>query len=118
MALTHIYFELRRGESSRLHRVSGDEVWNLYSGGGVRLRLWDDRTDRTETIELSADQNTFCHVIPGGWWQAAEPIDGDVLVGCSVAPGFDFDDFSMLCSGTPSAERLLAIEPEWGAWLA
>jgi len=93
-ALTHIYFELRPGERSRFHRVTGDEVWNLYRGA-LKLHLWDGEGE-PKTLLLSADADRFCAVVPGGVWQAAEPVDGAALVGCSVGPGFEFGDFEMM----------------------
>ena len=47
-ALTHIYFELRRGEVSRFHRVRSDEVWNLYQGDGLRLITLGWQRERTD----------------------------------------------------------------------
>jgi len=99
--LTHIYFHLAQGETSRFHRVAQEEVWNLYRGA-LRLWLWDENTDRIENIELSADANRFCAVIPTGTWQAAEPLDGEALIGCTVAPGFDFADFELMSDDHPS----------------
>ena len=93
-ALTHIYFELRPGERSRFHRVTGDEVWNLYCGA-LKLHLWDG-VGEPETVVLSAETDCFCAVVPGGVWQAAEPLDDAALVGCSVGPGFEFGDFEMM----------------------
>ena len=96
-ALTHIYFSLKPGEFSRFHRVEQEEVWNLYRG---ELRLWilDPDTRKITSLALSSHQNRFCAVIPPGHWQAAEVIRGDVLVGCTVAPGFDFSDFELISS--------------------
>jgi predicted cupin superfamily sugar epimerase len=45
-ALTHIYFSLNQGEVSRFHRVTSDEVWNLYQGTGLRLYTWADTDNR------------------------------------------------------------------------
>jgi predicted cupin superfamily sugar epimerase len=95
-ALTHIYFSLNPGEISRFHRVASDEVWNLYQGTGVNLYLWDGSDNPPERITLSAGNNNFCHVVTAGKWQAAEPLSDAVLVGCSVAPGFEFEDFSII----------------------
>lgn len=112
-ALTHIYFSLRPGEVSRFHKVASDEVWNLYRGEGVHLHIWKGSGKPPETITLSAGSNTFCHVIPAGAWQAAEPISGEVLVGCSVAPGFEFEDFEMIEPGSENAGMLAGISSKW-----
>jgi len=100
-ALTHIYFELKKGENSTFHRVEQEEVWNLYRGAGLKLWILNPETNDLSCEELSASANTFCCVIPPGHWQAAEPLDGDVLVGCSVAPGFDFEDFELITHDHP-----------------
>ena len=111
-ALTHIYFSLDQGETSRFHRVSSDEVWNLYQGDGIHLHLWDGSRSSPERITLSSGSNCFCHVVTAGCWQAAEPIGERVLVGCSVAPGFEFSDFCMLGPDSEESELLRSIAPE------
>ena len=111
-ALTHIYFSLNRGEVSRFHKVSGDEVWNLYQGAGLRLHTWNGAGRSPQTITLSAKENCFCHVVPAGVWQAAEPLEGTVLAGCSVAPGFEFDDFTLIEPHSETAQKLLYLDPE------
>jgi uncharacterized protein len=113
-ALTHIYFSLAAGEKSRFHRVGGDEVWNLYRGQGVRLYLWDGSESPAEGVVLAAAENRYCHVIPAGVWQAAEPIGDSVLVGCSVAPGFEYADFELMDPAGEAAARLKAVAPEMG----
>jgi predicted cupin superfamily sugar epimerase len=107
-AVTHIYFALAPGEVSCFHKVTSDEVWNLYEGEGVRLYLWDGESDDVKTVELSRSARNYCHVIAAGVWQAAEPMADSILVGCSVAPGFEFSDFEMLRHGSAAASRLLA----------
>lgn len=61
---------------------------------------------------LSDVYNCFCHVIPAGIWQAAEPISDVVLVGCSVAPGFDYEDFTLIDPQSEEAKQLIALAPE------
>ena len=58
--------------------------------------MWNGSDRAPERIVLSAASGSFCHVIPGGTWQAAEPIEEEVLVGCSVAPGFEYADFELI----------------------
>jgi predicted cupin superfamily sugar epimerase len=111
-ALTHIYFSLLPGEVSRFHRVASDEIWNLYQGPGLNLYLWGGSGTRPQCISLSADGNCFCHVVPAGVWQAAEPAGDAVLVGCSVAPGFEFSDFQLMDAESDDADRLVAAAPE------
>lgn len=110
-ALTHIYFSLTKGEVSRLHRVQSDEIWNLYHGTGVYLYTWDGTGTPPQRHELSATSNSFCHVVPAGIWQAAEPIGDFVLVGCSVGPGFEFDDFELMDPTSDQAKLIQLLSP-------
>lgn len=111
-ALTHIYFALNAKEVSRLHRVQSDEVWNLYQGKGLMLTTWNGIDTVPHRTELSAASGTFCQVVPAGTWQAAEALGGDVLVGCSVGPGFEFIDFELIAVDSPEADWFLKKHPE------
>ncbi|MBN2039185.1 MAG: cupin domain-containing protein [Spirochaetes bacterium] len=117
-AMTHIYFSLNPGEVSNFHKVSSDEVWNLYQGEGVKLHIWDGRNTKPYSVTLSAENNCFCHVIPAGVWQAAEPVSDKVLVGCSVAPGFDFADFTLMNQGSEEAEKVILLSPDMRKYIA
>lgn len=110
-ALTHIEFRLDPPEVSQFHRVEADEVWNLYCGV-LRLWLWDGSDHAPQVIELSETAERYCAVIPAGWWQAAEPVGGAVHVGCTVGPGFEFEDFALLPAHPETRARLLAITPD------
>ncbi|WP_444912725.1 cupin domain-containing protein [Microbulbifer sp. ZKSA004] len=110
-ALTHIYFSLQKGEVSKFHRVESDEIWNLYQGDGLFLYIWTEEDSCLQKIEISAENNTFCCVVPAGAWQAAEPISGPVLVGCSVGPGFEFCDFKLIDVGDPITDCICKIDP-------
>jgi predicted cupin superfamily sugar epimerase len=112
-ALSHIYFSLEPHERSHFHRVGSDEVWNLYQGKGLYLYLWDGSDTSATQVELSARSNEFCHVVSAGVWQAAVPIQDTVLVGCSVAPGFEFSDFELLKRRSDEAKRLCSHNPEF-----
>jgi uncharacterized protein len=116
-ALTHIYFSLKQGEVSRFHKVTSDEIWNLYQGQGIKLYIWDGTNSPPKCITLSAYSNCFCYVIPAGTWQAAEPIADTVLVGCSVAPGFDFSDFKLIDPCSNEANRLISTVPEMAKFI-
>ncbi len=111
-ALTHIYFSLKPGEVSQFHKVASDEIWNLYQGPGLNLYIWDGTNTPPKCITLSVNNNCFCHVIPAGIWQAAEPLSDTVLVGCSVAPGFEFSDFTLIDPNSDDAKLLLSVAPE------
>ena len=101
-AATVIYFLLTSGEESAWHRVRSDEVWLWHSGGPLTMLDGGDGDQPTAipaTVTLGPDLRTGQvpqHVIPGGHWQAARPAaDSEVLVSCVVAPGFDFEDFTL-----------------------
>ena len=116
-ALTHIYFSLNPGEVSKFHRVASDEAWNLYKGTGINLYIWDGSDNPPECITLSAESNNFCHVVPADLWQAAEPVSDSVLVGCLVAPGFEFEDFSLIDPESDDAKRLISLAPGMGKYI-
>ncbi|HEX6094683.1 MAG TPA: cupin domain-containing protein [Thermoanaerobaculia bacterium] len=86
-ALTTIYFLLVEGTSSAWHRVESDEVWHFYEGDPLEL------STKTETIVLDATNRV--HVIPARAWQSARTLGAYTLVGCTVGPGFEFEDFTM-----------------------
>ena len=91
---TTVSFLLEPGQVSAWHRVRGDELWLWQGGGPVRLTLGGvgDRPDPGEVVEVGPGGR---HLVPGGVWQTAEPVDGTTLVACVVTPGFDFDDFDL-----------------------
>jgi predicted cupin superfamily sugar epimerase len=87
-ASTAILYLLPAGDRSGWHRVISDEVWHHYEGGTLLLYRLGMPPVRLSRAEPQA-------VVPAGVWQAAEPEGEAVLVGCTVAPGFDFADFTM-----------------------
>lgn len=95
-ALTSIDFLLQAGEFSAWHRVASDEAWHLLEGGPLRLWLVPPALDRIERVMLATASRTAAprHVVPAGWWQAAEPAGDYAYVGATVGPGFEFADFS------------------------
>jgi predicted cupin superfamily sugar epimerase len=93
-AVTHIYFLLIKGQISRFHRVHHDEIWNFYEG--APLRLVTSNGEKVQEQLLGADCKAYFGIVEGGLYQAAESTGDYSLVGCSVAPGFDFADFSFL----------------------
>lgn len=95
---TAIYFLLARGERSHWHRVDhAAEVWHHYAGDPIRLSLSADGItieDHLLGVDLAAGERPQV-VVPRGWWQSAQPVGEWTLVGCTVAPGFDFDHFEL-----------------------
>jgi predicted cupin superfamily sugar epimerase len=118
---TAIYFLLEAGQRSHLHRIRSDEVWHFYAGDPL-LVVEIDAAGVLETTQLGGDLGAgavFQHVVPAGRWFGAIPAEGGrfapmgfTLVGCTVAPGFDFADFEL---GEKAA--LLAAFPRHGAWI-
>lgn len=108
---TAIYFLLEAGECSHWHRVHGSaEVWHHYAGGPLALTVSPDGHDaqaiRLGTALEMGERPQF--VVPAGWWQTAETLGHWTLVGCTVAPGFNFNNFEMAPPDwrpTPRASR-------------
>jgi predicted cupin superfamily sugar epimerase len=99
-ASTAIYFLLARGERSHWHRVDAVEIWHHHAGAPLALQIVD--AGRRETLTLGADLAAGQRpqgVVPAGAWQAAEPLGDWSLVGCTVAPGFDFSGFELAPPG-------------------
>jgi predicted cupin superfamily sugar epimerase len=93
---TAIYFLLERGERSHWHRIDAVEVWHYYAGDALTLRIADHDGTRSITLgpEIAAGQTPQA-VVPAYAWQAAESVGDWTLVGCTVAPGFDFATFEL-----------------------
>lgn len=111
-ALTAIYFLLQRGEQSRWHRVTSDEVWTHLEGDGVRLHLFDGDRVTQRIVGPLSDSAEPVAIVPAGVWQAAEPLGDHALVACFVAPGFEFDDFMLMSDDRDAAARLAEVAPE------
>ena len=114
-ALTTIYFLLTEGTASRWHQVSSDEVWHLYEGGPLELLELDGEARHLVRHRLGpvgeGGGAPVC-TITAGAWQAARPLGDYVLVGCTVGPGFDFADFSMLADDPALASIVRRAWPE------
>ncbi len=94
---TSIYFLVTSSEFSAFHRIKSDETCHFYAGSAVTLHLIDLERQYS-TVRLGPDTENgevFQFTIPHRVWFAAEVDEPDsyALVGCTVAPGFDFDDF-------------------------
>jgi predicted cupin superfamily sugar epimerase len=102
-ASTAIYFLLRRGQRSALHRLRSDEVWHHYAGGPLLVHVLETGGVGARAIRLGRDFDageTLQAVVSAGAWFGAElapvtPAADFALVGCTVAPGFDFADFEL-----------------------
>ena len=103
-ASTAIYFLLARGERSHWHRIDAVEVWHYYAGSPLTLEIADG--DGRRSIRLSPDLaagHVPQAIVPAQAWQAAESAGDWTLVGCTVAPGFEFAKFELAPPGwTPA----------------
>ncbi|HEY4303236.1 MAG TPA: cupin domain-containing protein [Gemmatimonadaceae bacterium] len=114
-SLTTIYFLLTDDAVSRWHEVSSDEVWHLYEGGPLELFDLDLDARTLDVRQLggaSAEDVRPVYVIQAGRWQAARSLGAYALMGCTVAPGFDFKDFRLM-SDDPAASSL--VREHWPA---
>lgn len=96
---TAIYFLLEQGNFSAFHRIKSDECWHFYEGGTLFIHIIDEGGNYS-CIRLGRkidEGEAFQFVVPAGCWFASETAPGTsfTLVGCTVAPGFDFADFEM-----------------------
>jgi predicted cupin superfamily sugar epimerase len=118
-SLTTIDFLLAAGQFSAWHRVRSDEVWHLLEGPALRLWLAPPDLSAFAAVDLTpvSAGSRPRHVVPAGWWQAAEPVGTYCYVGATVGPGFDFADFTFgredaalraaLAQQAPELQRLL-----------
>lgn len=97
---TGIYFLLESHNFSAFHRIQADEMWHFYAGEALEVFVIDEKTGELSIIRLGNNPDngeTFQAVVPAGAWFGSRPAGGSTyaLVGCTVAPGFDFADFEM-----------------------
>jgi predicted cupin superfamily sugar epimerase len=109
-ALTTIYFLLVKGQHGRWHRVASDEAWHFYEGDPLEI-YWIDGRDAVHQELLgpgTSNAHSMC-VVPAGCWQAATPLGEYSLLGCTVAPGFEFQDFEMLSEGSAVLAHITSL---------
>jgi predicted cupin superfamily sugar epimerase len=107
---TSIYYLLQHPEFSAFHKINQDEIWHFYDGSPLTIHIIDNNGKyftRKLGRELEKGEELQV-VICAGWLFAAETeIDSYSLIGCTVAPGFEFEDFQL-----PTREELLSNFPE------
>lgn len=113
-SLTTILFLLAEGQKSRWHRVRSDEVWHHHEGAPLALWVADATFSHVERHVVGAVGEGLPpeHVVPAGLWQAAESQGAYTLVGCVVAPGFDFADFTLLDGRLPDLAEKARRHPD------
>ena len=93
---TAIYFLLKAGEVSRWHRVDAAEVWHFYRGAPLELHVGK----ATYVLGANVDEAQAPQVVvPPHVWQSARSLGDYTLVGCTVAPGFEFEHFELAPDG-------------------
>lgn len=126
-ASTAIYYLLETGDFSAWHRIASDELWHFYAGHPLDIHVLQGSQCQTWRLgnPLETPGASFQHLVPAGAWFAAEPAAGlptDTqpaysLVGCTVAPGFEFSEFELANAndltqaGAAHWQRLLARTP-------
>jgi predicted cupin superfamily sugar epimerase len=104
-ASSAILFLLPEGAVSRWHRVDADELWHFYEGEPLELLIAESpREVRREVLGPVAEGSLPQRAVPAHAWQAARALGVYTLVGCSVAPGFEFGGFRLLADD-PQAQR-------------
>ena len=108
---TSIYFLLTSDVFSAFHKINQDEIWHFYKGSPILLHIISPKgAYQSVVIGNEIEKGQFLqYVVPGGFWFAAEVIKTSSysLLGCTVAPGFDFDDFVL-----PTRKDLISYFPE------
>ena len=96
---TSIYFLLTTESFSSFHRIKQDETWHFYEGSSITLFIISPAGEYSKIRIGSKPEkgHRFQYTIPGNHWFAARVVKEESygLAGCTVAPGFDFDDFEM-----------------------
>jgi predicted cupin superfamily sugar epimerase len=112
-AVTTIYFLLRKDDVSRWHRVRSEEIWHFYEGAPLELlQLSPDGVDLARIVlGQFGDGQQPVHCVPGNCWQAARSRGPFTLVGCTVAPAFQFADFALLKDHAGLAADISRLHP-------
>ncbi|MEN9858024.1 MAG: hypothetical protein RIT50_146 [Bacteroidota bacterium] len=110
-----IYYLLEKGDFSSFHRIASDECWHFYSGDPLWIHVLAPDGSYTRTTLGSKEDMTFQYIVLAGSWFASEPAPGSTFsfVGCTVSPGFHFDEFELattnfLVSQFPDQASLIA----------
>jgi len=112
-ALTDIYFLLTNNDFSKFHRVRHDEIWHFYEGSPLVLTEINPDTFDMKQITLGerAALLIYKHCVKGNVWQSAYSKGAYSFVGCTVGPGFEFDDFEMMINCKETITPVLSKYP-------
>ncbi len=95
---TAIYYLLQDEEKSRFHRIKSDEIWLFHQGQTLEIVMLEDGVQRSVFLGNDVENGEVPQaVVPAGAWFGAGLKEGKgyALVSCTVAPGFDFEDFEL-----------------------
>lgn len=112
---TAIYFLIPAGGRSRLHRIKSDEIWHFYAGDPLKIVEITPNGVLKETklgLNLAQSEIPQYMVSAGHWFGAEATGENFTLVGCTVAPGFEFADFELA-----ERDRMLKEFPRAAAWI-
>lgn len=108
---THIYFLLQQNQFSAFHRIQSDEIWHFYYGDPLIVYEIDSNGMLKEHLlgnDPDKGQSFHCVIGAGNWFGSRVAAESDYsLVGCTVSPGFDFNDFELA-----ERQELSAIYPQ------
>jgi len=97
---TAIYYLLKAGEVSRWHRIDAVEIWHWYAGAPLELKLHDGSGLRSFVLGSGLTEGEAPQAaVPERCWQSARSLGAYSLVGCTVAPGFEFSGFELAPDG-------------------
>jgi len=118
-ALTSIYFLLERPQFSRWHVVESDETWHYACGAPLELLVYrpDARQFHRQVLGPPQGDEVPTGIVRAGEWQAARSLGEYTLVGCDVAPGFDFEDFRFVAALAGHEAHFRAGLADWAMLL-
>lgn len=114
---TAIYFLLQHGQFSAFHKIASDEMWHFYDGNTLCIYEITKQGTLIKHLlgkDLEKGESFTCVIKAGSWFGSrCEVENGFSLVGCTVAPGFDFEDFvlakrELLCNKFPKYSSLIS----------
>ena len=96
-ASTAIYFLLKAGETSHWHQVDAVEIWHYYAGASLQISISvDGNPTQVHHLGPTLEKDEVPQVVvPAFSWQSAKSMGDWTLVGCTVAPGFEFSGFTL-----------------------
>ena len=108
---TSIYFLITNKKFSAFHRIKSDETWHFYTGSTITIHTINE-SGKYSTVKLGSNPEkgeVFQFTIPHSTWFAASVDEPDLfaLVGCTVSPGFNYDDFEL-----GNREEMLKLFPQ------